>query len=199
MHPILDRNIFAVKEHLGWLKLTSSYDVRDPDSGQMLLECREHRVGPLVKLLRVMGFRTIAPFHIDVHTPDGEPVLSVERGFSLFLSCVVVKDETDAPIGQFKQRFFSIGGGFNVQNLDGETLCTLKGSLIGRKFRFARDKVELARVHQKWAGLGRELFTTADSYLIEIEDTVPPGNPVRALILAAALCVDQVLKEGNKR
>ena len=198
MHRILDRNTFAVKEHLGWMKLTSSYDVLDPSTGETLLECRELRVGLLVKTLRLLGFKTLAPFRIDIQTPDGEPVLSVRRGFSAVLSRVVVEDERDAPIGQFKQRLLSIGGSFNVQTLDGETLCTLKGSLIGRKFRFLRDKIELARVHQRWAGLGRELFSTADSYVIEIEDTVPPGNPLRGLILAAALCVDQVLKEGKR-
>ena len=54
---------------------------------------------------------------------------------------------------------------------------------------------ELAKVSKKWAGLGKELFTSADNYMLEISDEVPPDNPVRQLILGAVMCIDMVLKE----
>jgi uncharacterized protein YxjI len=54
---------------------------------------------------------------------------------------------------------------------------------------------ELAKVSKKWAGLGKELFTSADNYMLEISDQVPPDNPVRQLILGAVMCIDMVLKE----
>ena len=54
---------------------------------------------------------------------------------------------------------------------------------------------ELAHVTKKWTGLGKELFTSADNYILEISDSVPPNNPLRQLILGAVLCIDKVLKE----
>ena len=55
--------------------------------------------------------------------------------------------------------------------------------------------VEFAHVTKKWAGIGKELFTSADNYVLQISDAVPGDNVVRQLILAAVLCIDMVLKE----
>ncbi len=48
---------------------------------------------------------------------------------------------------------------------------------------------------KKWAGLGREMFTSADNYVLEIADHVPQNENIRKLILAAVMCIDMVLKE----
>ncbi len=48
---------------------------------------------------------------------------------------------------------------------------------------------------KKWAGLGKEMFTSADNYVLEIADSVPLDDTIRKLILAAVMCIDMVLKE----
>lgn len=195
MNSILARNLFLVKEHVGMFKAANNFDVYDPESGAVLMECREPNLGLLTKLLRFSDFKRNTPFDIRVTTPAGEPVLRISRGISLFLSKVVVHDENDEPIGGFKQKLFSIGGAFDVLDANDAPLCTLKGKWTGWDFKFAAGDLELARVTKKWAGLGKELFTSADNYILEIADAVEPDNPVRELILAAVLCIDMVLKE----
>ena len=54
---------------------------------------------------------------------------------------------------------------------------------------------ELAHVTKKWTGIGKELFTSADNYVLEISDSVPADDTIRQLILAAVMCIDMVLKE----
>jgi len=54
---------------------------------------------------------------------------------------------------------------------------------------------ELAHVSKKWSGLGKEMFTSADNYMLEVSDGAPPDAPVRLLVLAAVMCIDMVLKE----
>jgi uncharacterized protein YxjI len=54
---------------------------------------------------------------------------------------------------------------------------------------------ELATVSKKWAGIGKELFTSADNYVLEIAPWLRADDPVRRLILASVLCIDMVLKE----
>ena len=54
---------------------------------------------------------------------------------------------------------------------------------------------ELAHVTKKWAGIGKELLTSADDYVLQISDSVPADNAARQLILAAVMCIDMVLKE----
>ena len=58
-----------------------------------------------------------------------------------------------------------------------------------------RDNDELAQVSKKWAGLGKELFTTADNYMLSINESVKKDDHARILILAAVMCIDMVLKE----
>lgn len=77
-----------------------------------------------------------------------------------------------------------------------EVLCNLQGKWTGWEFRFMAGDTELARVTKKWAGLGKEFLTSADNYILEISDEVPPDSRLRQLILAAVMCIDMVLKEA---
>ncbi|MEZ6039603.1 MAG: phospholipid scramblase-related protein [Planctomycetaceae bacterium] len=195
MHPVLNHNLYLVKEHVAMFKAANNFDIFAPETGELLIECREPNLGALTRLFRFSEYKTMTPFAIELATPSGEPVLNVSRGISLFLSKVDVHDDHGQKIGGFKQKLFSIGGAFNVLGPDDQTLCTLKGKWTGWDFSFRADDVELARVTKKWAGLGKELFTSADNYILEISDSVPRDNPIRGLILGAVMCIDMVLKE----
>ncbi|MDH3716623.1 MAG: phospholipid scramblase family protein [Planctomycetota bacterium] len=195
MHPALQHNLFLVKEHVAFFKAANNFDIFDPETGQELMHCREERLGLFTKMFRFTDYKRMTPFHVEVRTPDGQPVLSVRRGISVFLSKVQVFDEHDELVGGFKQKLFSIGGAFNVLDANDQIVCALKGKWTGWNFRFLAGDNELAHVSKKWSGVGKELFTSADNYILQIADDVPPDNSVRILILAAVLCIDMVLKE----
>lgn len=195
MHPVLNRNLYLVKEHVGFFKAANNFDIFDPQTGQEILHCREDKLGLLTRILRLTEYRRYTPFDIEVRTPDGQPVVHVRRGVSFFLSHVKVFDENERPIGGFKQKFFSIGGSFTVLGANDQPLCELKGKWTGWSFSFVAGTNELAHVSKKWAGIGKELFTSADNYILQIADSVPPDHAVRQLIMAAVLCIDMVLKE----
>lgn len=50
MHEVLNRNIFIVKEHVGMFKAANNYDIYDPETNMITMECREERLGLLTKL-----------------------------------------------------------------------------------------------------------------------------------------------------
>jgi uncharacterized protein YxjI len=195
MHEVLSKNVFLVKEHVGLFKAANNYDIYDPQTGQIIMECREDRLGFITKLLRFSDWKRMTPFNICIRTPDGQQIVRVSRGVSIFLSKVAVHNESDQVIGGFKQKLFSIGGSFDVLDSSDQPVCTLKGKWTGWDFRFLAGDSELAHVTKKWAGLGKEMFTSADNYVLEISDHVPPDSAVRQLILAAVMCIDMVLKE----
>lgn len=195
MNKALNQNLYFVKEHVGIFKAANNYDIFDPNTQQLVLECREENLGFFTKLLRFSDYKRMTPFEIIIRTSSGEKVLTVKRGISIFLSKVQVFDENDTLVGLFKQKFFSIGGKFDVLDASEKVVCTLKGKWTGWDFRFMKDDQELAHVAKKWSGFGKELFTTADNYMLEIDQRVPANNPVRLLILAAVMSIDMVLKE----
>lgn len=195
MHPALMHNLFLVKEHVGMFKAASNYDVYDPETGEIIMECREPNLGFFTKLLRFSDWKRMPPFDIHLTAPDGEPILRVTRGVSLFLSNVTVLDEDGERVGGFRQKLFSIGGAFQVLGQTNQPLCELTGKWTGWHFTFTHEGHQLAEVTKKWTGLGKEMFTSADNYIIKISDDVPRDNPLRILIMGAVFCIDMVLKE----
>ena len=195
MHKILNKNLYLVKEHVGMFKAANNYDIYDPDNGEIIMECREENLGVLTKYLRFTDYKRMTPFDVQVRTPQGEQVVRVRRGISIFLSKVDVLDEFNSVIGGFKQKLFSIGGAFTVLDPYDKPVCQLKGKWTGWDFKFLDGNKELAHVTKKWAGIGKELFTTADNYVLQISDSVPQDDAARQLILAAVMCIDMVLKE----
>lgn len=195
MSSVLDRNLFFVREHVGMFKAANNFDILDPESGAEIIHCREDNLGIFTKLLRFTDYKRYTPFEIELRTPDGQHLVTVRRGISIFLSKVRVYDENDMLIGGFKQKLLTIGGAFRVLDADDNEVCQLKGKWTSWSFRFLAGENELANVTKEWAGLGKELFTSADNYVLTINDSVPPGSPGRKLILAAVMCIDMVLKE----
>jgi len=195
MHEVLNNNVYLVKEHFGLFKAANNYDIHDPQTGEIIMECREARLGLITKLLRFTDYKRMTPFDVQIKTPEGKQIVRITRGISIFLSKVAVLNENDQVIGGFKQKLFSIGGSFSVLDAYDHPVCMLKGKWTGWDFKFMQGETELAHVSKKWAGIGQELFTSADNYVLEISESVPKDDAVRQLILAAVMCIDMVLKE----
>ena len=195
MHPALQRNMYFVKEHTGLFKAANNYDVLDPQTSQVVLLCREDDLGFFTKLLRFTDYKRMTPFDVRIKSPDGVTLVRVTRGVSFFMSHVKVRDEHDRVVGGFRQKFFSIGGRFTVLDAQDQPVCTLQGNWTGWDFKFVAGTTVLAQVSKKWAGLGKELFTSADNYMLTIADSVGPDDPRRLLLLAAVMSIDMVLKE----
>jgi uncharacterized protein YxjI len=195
MHAVFSQNLFFVKEHTGIFKAANNFDIYHPESNQIVIECREPNLGLFTKILRFSDYKRMTPFHLELRTPEGAKLMTVRRGVSFFVSEVEVLDEHDKLIGKFRQRFFSIGGKFDVMDAQERQVCTLQGKWTGWDFRFVQGEREMAAVSKKWAGLGKELFTSADNYMLSIGAAVPANDPVRLLIVAAVMCIDMVLKE----
>ncbi|WP_343592752.1 phospholipid scramblase-related protein [Flavobacterium sp.] len=195
MNPILSQNLFLVKEHVGMFKAANNYDIYNPETNQIIMNCRENNLGFFTKILRFTDYKRATPFNIEITTASGEKLITVRRGVAIFRSTVEVLDEKDRLIGTFKQKFFSIGGKFDILDKNERPVATLQGKWTGWDFKFSHENKQLAQVSKKWAGLGKEFFKSADNYVLQIEATVATESPLRQLILGAVMCIDMVLKE----
>ncbi|MHA2937625.1 phospholipid scramblase-related protein [Vibrio sp. RC27] len=195
MNNVTNRNLFLVKEHVGIFKAANNFDIYDPETGEIIMECREPTLGFITKLARFTDYKRMTPFDVQIRTPDNERVVRVQRGMSIFLSKVEVRDHDNNLIGGFAQKFFSIGGKFDVYDKNEQVICTLAGSWTGWNFSFEHEGKKYAHVSKKWSGVGKEMFTSADNYMLEISEDVPENDDIRKLILAAVMCIDMVLKE----
>jgi uncharacterized protein YxjI len=195
MNPILSKNIFLVKEHVGMFKASNNFDIFNPESGSVMMTCREPNLGFFTKIFRFTDYKRMTPFHIVISDNQGKKILSIKRGVTIFKSDVEVFDEGDRLIGVFKQKFFSFGGKFEMHDNQDKHLCTLQGKWTGWDFKFIQHGKEIATVSKKWSGIGKELFTSADNYVLNINESIPSDDKLRPLILSAVMCIDMVFKE----
>jgi uncharacterized protein YxjI len=185
-----------VKERVGFFKLVDTFDIYDPATGAQVGIAREN-IGVVVKVLRLLINKRLLPTTVEVREREDDRVLlTISRGMTLLRSHVSVTDDVGKRIGLLKSKLFSIGGGFHVLDGLAQPVAEIKGDWKGWNFRFlTTDGSEIGKVTKKWAGLGKELFTSADNYVIALNETAAIRPEAAQLLLAAGLALDTVFKE----
>lgn len=194
---LLSQKQFLVKERVSAFRLTDTFDIFDPQSSQAVGIAKDEPPA-WAKWLRMLVNKHFLPTVVNVYEGEGQPpVLTLQKGPSLFRSQLVLSDAQGRVLGSFRSKILSLGGGFYIQDALGNPLAEVKGDWKGWNFRFLDPEGrELGQVTKKWAGLGKELFTSADNYLISLSDDGRGGGADRtALLLAAGLAIDTVFKE----
>jgi uncharacterized protein YxjI len=194
---LLERTTFFIKERVAVLKLTDTYDILDPANGQVIGVAKEEPP-TWAKFLRLAVKKHMLPTAINIYEAEGAPpVASVQRGFTFLRSKVQVV-AGGRSLGYFKSKLISIGGGFNVFDSKDQQVAEVKGDWKGWNFRFLnKGGREIGTVTKKWAGLGKELFTSADNYIISLNDLSGTSPDASTLLLAAGLAIDVVYKERD--
>ena len=195
---LFERSTYVVKERVGFMKLVSTYDLLDSQTGASIGVAVEEPPG-LVKYLRLLMNNHWLPTEVKVYEREGyPPVLTIHRGVALFRPKVDVRTGGRS-IGYFRAKLLSIGPSFRIFDANDTEIGLVKGDWKGWNFQLLSPSgQELGRVTKKWAGLAKELFTTADTYVINIADSAAGKPDVGRLLLAAGLAIDTVYKEKDE-
>lgn len=193
---LLNRNTYLIKERVALMKLTDRYDIFDPESGEELGFAME-KISGFMKLLRLFVNKQMLPTTIVIQeSEDSDPVVTLHRGMTFLRSKVTVFDENGKEVGFFKSKLFSLGGGFTVHEPGGNQIADVKGNWKGWDFKMNdMQGKELGAVNKQWAGAMKEIFTSADNYLIKLNSEISSNPGLAALLLAAGLAIDIVFKE----
>lgn len=194
---MLNKKQYFVREHVGMFKLSNVYDILDPQTQEQLGIAKEE-ISRGLHFLRFFIHKQILPTTINVYEgSESDPsklMFSIKKGFMFFRSTVDVIGRSGQKLGWFKSKAFSLGGAFRVFDDMGAEIALIKGDWKGWNFRFLFGDEEIGRVSKKWTGIGKELFTTADNYIISLNGDVHEAQAT--LLLAAGLAVDIVFKES---
>ncbi|HJH30519.1 MAG TPA: oxidoreductase [Methanosarcinaceae archaeon] len=192
---MLDRNLYLIKEHARILKLVDRYDIFDPKTGEQIGIVKDEP-SSFLKYLRLITKKRNLPTTVNVYeNEDAAPLFSIRKHMPIIRSKVQVIDGNGMPVGYFKSKILTIGGGFNVFDMQDKKIADIKGDWKGWNFKFLGPSgAEIGTVTKKWAGIGKELFTTADTYIISIDET-KSDHKTNMMLLAAGLAIDIVFKE----
>ena len=191
---MLTRSNYLIQEHVSFLKLSDTYDIIDPQTGEKIGYAKEN-INIIFKLARLLINKKLLPSMVDIVDAKENIVFSIKRGIQFFTAKVDIVDPDGVSAGYFKSKLFSVGGAFHVFDKDNNKVADVKGDWKGWNFKFIGiNQNEIGSVTKKWAGIGKEFFTSADNYMISINDH---NNDVAKsmLLLAAGLAVDVVFKE----
>lgn len=187
---------YLVKEHVGLMKIVGRYDIIDPETGVKIAEAAENLNG-FTKVMRFLIHKKMLPSTIEVKSEaNGEIMFYLKKPGSLFRSKISILDKNQRLLGYFKSRLLTLGGALDVYSPDDKPLAEVTGNWKGWSFIFKDMKgQEIGTISKQWTGIGRELFTTADNYMIAINPNMGFNSDTMALLIMAGLAMDVVYKE----
>ncbi len=197
---MLEARRFLVKERVKILAAYNTYDIYDADTEEQV-GVAEEKVGVLTQLLRWFVSKQLMSTRVEVREkPDDSLVFTISRGWYIFRSRVEVHDAQGSLVGYFQSKLITWSGGFHVYDQAGKQFAEVTGNFIGFKYRMTTPdgRVELGRVTKQWKGLTREIFTSADTYMVEANEDLDEQPMAKMLVLAAALATDMIFKSESR-
>jgi uncharacterized protein YxjI len=194
---IFTEPVLVVNQKAKLIEVSNEYAIYDQHARQ-IGAVRQVGQSTAKKVMRVLTnvaqFLTHKLQVVDVH---GNVLIALTRPAKVMKSRVIVQDAMSNEIGQIVQ-----------QNVFGKIHFALEsgghqwGSINAENWRAWNFNIqdhsgyEVARITKTWEGLAKTLFTTADNYVVQIHR--PLEDPLRTLVVAAALAIDTALKQDER-
>ncbi|MDQ1087733.1 phospholipid scramblase-related protein [Siphonobacter sp. SORGH_AS_1065] len=189
-----DYNEFVIDEKIGLFKFSNAYKVFNREGEEIGLI--QQRVSGFHKALRVIGdLKKMMPFTLEILDTNGMVQATISRGWTLFLSKISITDSNGVTIGSIKQKFKLFKPRFIITDQYDQTIAEINGDWKAWDFTITdAHAIPIGSISKKWNGAMREIFTSADKYVVSIEESVAEDTR-KIAIVSTAITIDMVLKE----
>ena len=189
--------ILVVSQKAKLIEVNNEYAIFD-QHGRQLGAVRQVGQSMAKKAIRVLtSYDQFMTHKLQVVDAYGNVVLALTRPAKVLKSRVIVQNGMGAEIGQIVQqnaigkiRFSLEAGGHTYGSINAENWRAWNFNIQDH------TGAEVARITKTWEGLAKTMFTTADNYVVQIHR--PLQDPLRTLVVAAALGVDTALKQDAR-
>ncbi|MBF0410299.1 MAG: hypothetical protein HQM10_23335 [Candidatus Riflebacteria bacterium] len=193
MSDIFENNKWYIHEHDEFTNLDNSYDILDcNDRSKKLGKVTEEScIGH--KIQKMFLDNMLMPFQLKVEDSDGKLLMTIKRTGNALLRAIEVYDGNDRKICSFKQKFASLKK--KIEVLDSANDCA--GQIVAddwyaKKFTFIdKSGKKAGTISHQWKGYSREMFSTSDDWLVELERASERPH----MLLAGAIVVDMLYHE----
>ncbi|MFP3937228.1 MAG: phospholipid scramblase-related protein [Phycisphaerae bacterium] len=198
MELLRDVTVLAVRQQVEWVEVLADFETQNryvvcDGEGRELLYAAEHS-GVFSRMI----FQSTRPFTIDVLDADGKLVLRLRRPWRFYFHQVNVLDADGRPIGTVVRRFSVLRRIYSVLDDNGAEMLRLFGPVLHPwTFRILADGQELGKIRKRWSGLGKEAFTDADNFGMDLPADMDPRT--KGLLLGAVFLIDYVHFEKSTR
>ncbi|MEM7093432.1 MAG: phospholipid scramblase-related protein [Actinomycetota bacterium] len=194
---LLGQRLFVVNQKAKLIEVNNEYAIYNRDGAQ-IGAVRQVGQSNFKKVMRVVSsLDQFFTHHLQVVDSTGQPVLSLTRPAKFVKSRVIVNDAAGEQIGEIAQNnvfgkisFALMVGGEQVGAINAENWRAWNFNIQDHSGQ------EVARITKTFEGVLKTAFTTADNYVVEVHHDL--ADPLRQLVVAAALSVDTALKQDNR-
>ena len=188
--------VLVVNQKAKLIEINNEYAVMD-QHGRQIGAVREVGQSTLKKAVRLLSsYDQFLTHKLQVVDMNGQVLLALTRPAKFLKSRIIVQDGHGAEIGQIVQqnvigkiRFGLEAGGRTYGAINAENWRAWNFNIQDH------TGTEVARITKTWEGLARAMLTTADNYVVQIHR--PLEEPLRSLVVAAAVAVDTALKQDS--
>ena len=191
---LLAQPLLVVKQRLKLIELRNEYAVLD-QTGRQVGAVGQATQSPLAFLARgVTSWDGALPITLHIRGPGSTPELVVHKPWFTW-RCQVLRPDGQ-PIGEITKQIRLGKARFTLYDPRGAQLGEVRAHNWRAKDFSVLDGAgqPIARVTKRWAGL-RELFTDADTYVVEVSPSAV--DPLRSLAVATCLVIDVVMKQKD--
>jgi hypothetical protein len=181
------------------LKTSDKFDLYDPASRELLLECREPNIGGLTQLARAIGgdHDHGTKFDFIGRIPGTEhQTFRLKRGnTSLRLGAPMqFLDHQNQLIGQMEKKLLTLGLKFAFSNGPAELfVLQVKAKFLSSTNEILMGNKPVARLVRNWKADHADFFKTGKfSHAISIARDFPVSSPARQLLLAFCAAIHRV-------
>lgn len=193
--PFFQSNEYFIDEKVNFFKFHNHYNVFDGSGLQTGTVVQ--RVSGWHKFLRLILNKAMFPFHLEIIDSNENVLVTIHRGWTFWMSKVVIKDAKGMELGHFKQKFKLFKPTFNIFDAGQTQVGQITGDWKAWNFEIKDMSGNvIGTISKKWAGAMKEIFTTADKYRVSIvPEFAEDSNKIN--IVSTAIIVDMVMKENR--
>ncbi len=192
----------AVRQRKKWLEillsleLRNTYDVFD-ETEVAVFKVQEVGSGVLGLLGRLI-LGTTRPFRVAVtDLTTGEIVLQLVRPYRFIFHELEVRASNGEKIGKIRRRWSWVRRIYSIEDAQGNEVATLLGPFLKPwTFEIKQGEKTIGQVQKKWSGLGKELFSDADNFGVDLGKIKDPT--LKSLAFASIVLIDVVHFERMK-
>jgi uncharacterized protein YxjI len=186
---------YFIDEKVNFFKFENTYQVFDEKGANIGSINQKLTFGQ--KLLRLAVNKGLLPFKLEIKDSQGMLLASISRGWTFFLSKITLSSGDGRTIGTVMQKFKIFKPNFRIFNHEGKQVAEIAGDWKAWNFVIKDESgSQIGTISKKWAGVLKEVFTTADKYHVHI-DPAYANMMNKILILSSAITIDMVLKESK--
>jgi len=188
-------NEYFIDEKVGFFKFHNEYKVYDNTATPV--GCIVQRLSGWQKVLRLFLNKAMLPFTLEIIDNNEQVLVTIKRGWTFWMSKITIYDGEGNVSGYIKQKFKMLKPKFIIMDADGNQVAEINGDWKAWNFGITGSNGRaIGFINKKWAGIAKELFTSADKYHVTIiPEFAEDRNKIN--IVATAITIDMVLKENK--